>query len=154
MVILIISVLIELIGWLKEFTIKYIDREQNFERWVENFEPLTKDGKRTIKDVYGVITQEWRYKTKDNEPGTNCGAWIVQYGNYKTDIFISNELIKKYRLGFGSVVKVDVIKKRKFSGKEQWETERVEVVNDCRDFHRYYTEYFKPKRIIRYGETE
>ena len=153
-VIRIISVLIELIGWLKEFTTKYSDLEQNFERWVENFEQLTKDGKRTIKDVYGVITQEWTYKTKDNEPGTNCGAWIVQYGNYKTDIYISNELIKKYRLGFGSVVKVDVIKKIQRSGKERWETERVEVVNDCRDFHRYIPEYLKRKRILRYGETD
>lgn len=113
------------------------------------FEQLNNFGRRTITNIYGVIAQKRIRKTNENEPGEIGGIWIVQHGNYKTDVSFSNTLINEYKLGFGSVIKVDSIKKNQRSGNNRWKTERVEVVNDCHDFHSDYPEYFRRNRIIR-----
>ena len=116
-----ISVLVDLMDWL-EFFLKEDNSKETYSRNVKDVEMITDEGYLRRSDLVGVITKEWL--TKD---GKKKGAWVVPFNGSGKDFKVPMQKIIENKLGFGSIVKVDVIDKG-----QGWETENIqEVINQC-----------------------
>lgn len=122
-IIKILTLLTDLMEWLKEFTARNSDIDRNFRRWGVSYEQMTPGGVRKLRGVNGVVTRKWI-----SRDGVLRGAFMTTFDTGLT-ISISTEKTLKLGLGYGSIVEVNAVERD-----EKWRSEEVTVINNC-PFH-------------------
>ncbi len=119
-IIKILSLLADLMEWLKEFTARNSDIDRNFRRWGISYEQITPGGEKRLIGVSGVVTSKWI-----SREGALRGSFMKTFDS-DIRISISTEKTLRLGLGYGSIVEVNAVQRD-----EKWRSEEVTVINNC-----------------------